>query len=281
MTNTEPTKPDPGVAPFGNFINYYQFNSAAERLKLLPTAASAAEAAADDCNNESAPQLTENFWSQAAASYPENEPYIVLDVGCNAGNFTQLLYADFLRKHTATDGQTSPRPVHVLGIDIDAQLIARAQQFNQHPDNVSYMCLDVMAEGASQQIADYLERIVPGRCTFNAVFCMSLTMWIHLNHGDAGLADFLRTVSALAALLVIEPQPWKCYGTAVRRQRRAAAGGGAPFERFAGLQWRQDIEQQIDTYLVEVCERRRVYRTGPTKWDRRIALYVRTSNEVA
>lgn len=269
MANNPTDKPDPGAAPFGNFINYYQFNSAEDRLQLLPTATSP-----ETADSITKPSLPQNFWSQAAADCPPAEPYIVLDVGCNAGNFTQLLYQDFLRKH-CNDALDATRAVHILGIDIDAQLIERAREQNRHPDNVSYLCVDVMDASADGQIARYLDGVWPGRQRFNAVFCMSLTMWIHLNHGDEGLAAFLRRVSELSALLVIEPQPWKCYGTAVRRQRRAAGAGGRPFERFDGLQWRRDVEERIDGYLVAECGRRRVWQTVPTKWERRIALYVK------
>lgn len=269
MANNTAAKPtDPGAAPFGNFINYYQFNSAEERLRLLPTTTTAEPQTA---------AIDENVWSQAAADCPATEPYIVLDVGCNAGNFTQLLYRDFLRQHCSDAAalDAPQRAVHILGVDIDAQLIERAREQNQHTANVSYLCADVMDADAAAQIGGHLDAVWPGRRRFNAVFCMSVSMWIHLNHGDEGLAAFLRRVSEWSALLVIEPQPWKCYGTAVRRQRRAAGAGGRPFERFDGLRWRRDVEERIDGYLVAECGRRRVCQTVPTKWERRIALYVK------
>lgn len=264
--NTEPAPDaivDPGVAPFGNFINYYQFNTAEERLKLLPT------------------NTSTDFWSQSlsTAAADNSEPYIVLDIGCNAGNVTQLLYSDFLPAHLPRNTQ-----IYVLGIDIDAELIARAVEHNQHPDRVRFMCVDVMSDDAGTIIERYLAEIVPStnhlRLRFNAVFCLSLTMWIHLNNGDDGLREFLHRSSGLAELLVIEPQPWKCYGTAVRRQKRAAGGRREGFELFGGLRWRSDIEERIDEYLVAECGRKRVFRTEPTKWNRRIALYVRNEAEV-
>lgn len=264
MTGDDSAKPDPGIAPHGNFINYYQFNSAEDRLQLLPTPC---DAAADD-----------NFWSLAIETQAvdntttiASSPYIVLDVGCNAGNFTQLLYGSFLRQHLPAECT-----IHILGIDIDAALIERANALNQYPANVTYACLDIQSPAAIAQLNDYLRSItVGGRpdARFNACFCLSLTMWIHLNGGDAGLARFLDNVAALSRLLVIEPQPWKCYGTAMRRQKRAPTGG-RPFARFAELQWRQDVEERIDERLRGQGGRQRVWQTVPTKWQRRISLYM-------
>ena len=44
----------------------------------------------------------------------------------------------------------------------------------------------------------------------------SVTMWIHLHHGDEGLERFLRLVSEVGEFILLEPQPWKCYQTAAR-----------------------------------------------------------------
>lgn len=52
---------------------------------------------------------------------------------------------------------------------------------------------------------------------FDAIFCFSVSMWIHLNHGDAGLEEFLHEICMLSNSIVIEPQPWKCYKSAVKR----------------------------------------------------------------
>lgn len=55
------------------------------------------------------------------------------------------------------------------------------------------------------------------RTKFDAVFCFSIAMWIHLNHGDVGLQEFLHEICSLTSTIVIEPQPWKCYRNAVKR----------------------------------------------------------------
>jgi hypothetical protein len=49
---------DPGAVRHGNFINYYQFNNAENRLKLLPT----------------------DLWNTET-----DQSFVCLDIGCNSG----------------------------------------------------------------------------------------------------------------------------------------------------------------------------------------------------
>lgn len=242
---------DPGLAPYGNFINYYTFNSAEDRLRLLP----------DPDAPHNTTETATTIWATAATTNPSSPLFVVLDIGCNAGNFTQLL-AVFLAKHIA-------KPVHILGVDIDAALIERAHHHNQHPDTVAYKCLDITRDDAHAVLDAHLRSLgVPPR--FDASFCMSLTMWIHLNHGDAGLLGFLRRVHEVSRLMVVEPQPWKCYQTARRRMKRADQTG---FERFDELKMRSSVEGDIHRYLLVECGRACVYQSVSTKWDRKIAIY--------
>lgn len=48
---------NPGAVRYGNFINYYQFHSAEDRIKMLPP----------------------NIWNT------NQKQYVCLDIGCNAG----------------------------------------------------------------------------------------------------------------------------------------------------------------------------------------------------
>lgn len=234
---------EPGAVRHGNFINYYDFNSAPERLNLLPI---------DDC-----------FWK--TSSKQPNDPYLVLDVGCNAGNFTQLLY-DFLVQKMPN------RPVVILGVDIDPILIERALESNQHKQNVHYSCFDMMEFKSDHNcIADHLK--LYERTTFDVVCCFSITMWIHLNNGDDGLGRFLDIVSKLSTFLIIEPQPWKCYQNAVRRMKRA--GSCDTFPLYATLKIRNDVENHIKDYLRTSKQLEMIFESDPTKWKRRICFYRR------
>lgn len=238
---------EPGAVRHGNFINYYDFNSANERLSLLPT---------DSAN-----------WT-VYRTVEENAPYLVLDVGCNAGNFTQLLY-EFLRDRVK-------RKIIVLGIDIDPILIERAIEHNQHTDNVFYCCVDIMNEGDGNNcIENHLTKFSANR--FDVVSCMSITMWIHLNNGDEGLLRFLDTVNRLSVTLVIEPQPWKCYQNAVRRMKRAKEMNTFPL--YGALKMRNDIENDIKNYLQMKCLAELCFECNATTWKRRICIYRTKTNE--
>lgn len=221
---------------YGNFINYYQFNSAEERLKLLP--------------NE--------HWSTDDET--TDEPYLVLDVGCNSGVFTKLL-------HTYLRTLMPQRKVLVYGIDIDDTLINRARHENDDCDSISYDCVDVMDNKAFEKVHQYLS--LQQRSQFDAVCCFSITMWIHLNHHDVGLQEFLRKLSALAKLFVVEPQPWKCYQTAERRLKKT----GEVFPLFLELNWRTQVEDEIQNYMEVALRRKKLYESCPTKWKRKICFY--------
>lgn len=232
---------EPGAVRHGNFINYYDFNSADERLSLLPTDVS--------------------YWSVYRTA-DENSPYLVLDVGCNAGNFTQLLY-EFLRERVK-------REIIVVGIDIDPILIERAKGHNSYTDNVFYSCCDIMNDGdANNFIEHHLAKYNAKH--FDVVSCMSITMWIHLNNGDQGLLRFLDTVNRLGATLLIEPQPWKCYQNAVRRMKRAKEEN--TFPSYAALKMRNTIENDIKNYLQVKCLAKLCFESDATAWRRKICIY--------
>jgi len=174
--------------------------------------------------------------------------------------FTQLLQK-FLEEQLK-------RPVHVLGVDIDERLIERANAENTCPEKISYFTADVLnAPTFDNPVQAYLEQ--HHREKFDAICCYSITMWIHLNHHDSGLQFFLRKLSAMAELFVVEPQPWKCYQTAERRLKRS----GEAFPLFLELKWRSDVELQIQKYLEQELNLQSVFESTPTKWQRRICFY--------
>lgn len=226
---------DPGAVQFGNFINYYSFHSASDRISLLPT----------------------HLWAIEAARSVDT--YTVLDIGCNSGELTMMLY-DFLKQHTQKE-------VNILGVDIDATLIQRAEERNNHKENITFICMDIMKTSANTFLGHL--QLNGGSDKFDAIFCLSTTMWIHLNYGDTGLKKFLCDMMPLTELLVIEPQPWKCYLTAVKRMKKA----NDFFNKFESLEWRTTVEIEIKRYLEKECQAELIFETTPTKWNRKIQFY--------
>ena len=58
---------------------------------------------------------------------------------------------------------------------------------------------------------ELLETVRP---EFDLVLCLSITKWIHLNWGDAGLKRFFRRIFhnlRPGGRLVLEPQAWPSY----------------------------------------------------------------------
>lgn len=236
---------EPGAVRYGNFINYYDFNSASERRNLLP--------------------LEDELWR--TSSEHSFDPYFVLDVGCNSGNFTQLLYEFLVVKK-------SGRNIIILGIDIDPQLIERAKEANQYTENVFYSSFNVMEYNNDKEnncITNHLNSYK--KCRFDVVCCFSITMWIHLNNGDNGLEQFLNLMADLSEILIIESQPWKCYQNAVRRMKRAGAQDTFPL--FKTLKIRNEVESTIKNYLKCKNQLDIISESDPTKWKRKICFYRR------
>ncbi|XP_051865484.1 RNA 5'-monophosphate methyltransferase isoform X2 [Pristis pectinata] len=236
-------KPENGAAPYGNFTNYYRFNPPGERLRLIPAADLAAELPAG-----------------GGGAGP-----LALDVGCNSGDFSVAMY-----KHLCELKQN----LKVLGCDIDADLIQRATESNPYPESILYVTLDIMDPASREAVLKpYLDK---WHCTsFDICFCMSVTMWIHLHHGDKGLLDFLLCVSGLCKTLLIEPQPWKCYRSAARRLRKL---GESKFDHFKTLSIKGDVAQKIQQFLITDCNMELVHCFGNTNWDRSLLLFKKRSS---
>lgn len=76
---------------------------------------------------------------------------------------------------------------NVLAIDIDQTLIKRARKMFTDK-SITFKCLDIMDNLQKNEISTYLETKFIEH--FSITFCFSVTMWIHLNHGDDGLKRF-------------------------------------------------------------------------------------------
>jgi len=109
-----------------------------------------------------------------------------LDVGCNSGKFTLQL--------SHTHGCC-----FIRGIDIDPLLIEEA---NLHSyDSVEFL------------VGDFTD-LNPEEENYDAITMMSVTKWIHLNHGDDGLVRVFNKVFRMlvpGGYFIVEPQPWPSY----------------------------------------------------------------------
>jgi 7SK snRNA methylphosphate capping enzyme len=147
----------------------------------------------------------------------------VLDVGCNEGVVSLSVWARF-------------KPRTLVGVDLDGALVARARR---HLDDFrtkrqTHVTGLVEAQGrvADRSVFRDMEGLSfeegnavtgPERVTESAdtVLLLSVTKWIHLQHGDAGLKEaFARIWRTLrpGGALVLEPQPLQSYK---KRKKRA------------------------------------------------------------
>ena len=65
------------------------------------------------------------------------------------------------------------------------------------------------------------EKKLFARDSFDAVLCLSVTKWIQLNWGDAGLEKMFHDVHECLSpggVFIVEPQPWRSYGRAFKKQ---------------------------------------------------------------
>ncbi|CAK9799325.1 7SK snRNA methylphosphate capping enzyme [Anthophora quadrimaculata] len=163
----------------------------------------------------------------------------VLDIGCNIGHITLSVARDF-SAHSVT------------GIDIDRTLINIARknikhyvncvqspagnEDNHHDVNffpmsmpINYGPVDIpgFTKNKNHKGFPYNVTFVQGNyvleddsllCTeqpqFDTILCLSITKWIHLNFGDAGLKQaFKRMYAQLrpGGVLILEPQGWSSY----------------------------------------------------------------------
>ncbi|KAG8585220.1 hypothetical protein GDO81_004924 [Engystomops pustulosus] len=235
---------EPGAAQYGNFPNYYSFHPPETRLSLLP------------------PGLLLQLLRRHGGV---RETLLALDVGCNTGELSVALYNHLLQPGLCPDAL---RNVHFLCCDIDRDLITRAQAANACPDSITFSTLDITDASSLGTLGSFLDRF--GQSSFHIGFCMSITMWIHLNHGDEGLVEFLNLLKTLCDYLLVEPQPWKCYRSAARRLRKL---GKQNFDHFHTLSIRGDMAEEITKIMTKDGTAELIHQFGETDWDRSLLLF--------
>ncbi|GER35362.1 S-adenosyl-L-methionine-dependentmethyltransferases superfamily protein [Striga asiatica] len=197
------------VAIFGNYRNYYGYR------------------VGHDLDEDPRLKMMKREWFEGKDC---------LDIGCNSGLITIAVAKKF--------GCRS-----ILGVDIDGARVEDAnwtlrkvirtstQKGNSKPDRSADAELaSSLGNNTSESLTDEkrddsletdLLKIVsfqkgnfvqswrpPENKCFHAIFCLSVSKWIHLNWGDEGLITLFWRVWKLllpGGIFILEPQPWSSY----------------------------------------------------------------------
>jgi len=184
--------------------------------------------------------------------------FFVLDIGCNDGTLSLALMDHIERELTAyivekCVGDVVHVEIQVLGVDVDADLIKRANDSRKAATattgtttatatvakHAEFICYDMMKSVLSHgsdldSDSDPVRRFLKARNGqgFHFISLFSVTMWVHLNYGDSGLIRLYSIVInllhrgpisneaagfPLVGSILVEPQPWKCYRSAKKR----------------------------------------------------------------
>jgi SAM-dependent methyltransferase len=230
---------------YGNFQSYYDFHPAVARSALLPK------------------DLFRILWKEQGSP----TTFKLFDVGCNEGDLTLML----LRLAR----EQLPDDVHVVafGVDIDTILIERARKkgvellSSMLNAEAKFVAADFMLDNNNYNLSHYT-----GKLNFVSIF--SVTMWVHLNHGDAGLRLFFDRACALLAskgVILVEPQSWRSYKTARKRALKLQL----PEPKYWATITLKRPEQDID----DICLKRfsSVLYLGKEMWSRSLSIYSNVS----
>jgi len=192
----------------------------------------------------------------------------ILDLGCNDGSVS------FEIARAVASGNSKVH-VNFLGVDIDPHLINRARTSSEKIAHQGCTFRFEVADLSTDLGRDLIRSSLPsGKARFDLVIGLSLTMWIHLRHGDEGLFNFLSTVASLSDLLIVEPQPWKCYRTARERNLRLH-GDPALIARWSELKVRLDAPTQILAHVDQRTDLHFVRVLSTSGWKRDLQLFSR------
>ena len=92
--------------------------------------------------------------------------------------------------------------------------------------------------------------------------------------GKSRRGKFLQEASLLSRYLLVEPQPWKCYKSAMRRVRKVGVENSWHFRE---LTMRDKVDEDISNYLTSTCQMELVRTLGETHWERKLLLFQNTT----
>lgn len=158
----------------------------------------------------------------------------VLDIGCNNGLVTISVARDFNVKR-------------IVGVDIDKRLVEKARQFLSNEKRNSEADCQSFPFNVEFKIGNYVlvdEKLLELEVErFDTILCLSVTKWIHLNCGDAGLKlAFRRMYKQLlpGGRLIMEAQDWKSY----KRRKNLTPNIAANYKNIKFL------PEKFDEYLL-------------------------------
>ncbi len=122
----------------------------------------------------------------------------VADYGCHNGTFIFRVLENF------------PDVQKIDAFDCDPELIQNAKNMQRER-----MRWGIKYDRINFQVADWGESTsTDDEPTYDTILAFSVTKWIHLNYGDAGLMRFFRRIFNLlkpGGRLLLEPQPRSSY----------------------------------------------------------------------
>lgn len=224
---------------FGNFHQYYDFHNPVARYSII----------------------LEGTFKKIWERLNSPQKFYILDIGCNEGNLT----IEILQLARV---QLPNIECIAIGIDIDDKLIKRAQNKYQDIQGVTFITANCLSENVIINIMKLysIEK-------FSLVTAFSITMWIHMNHGDDGLIQFLQIMGEITnGGILIEPQKWISYRKAIQRCRRMKIN---ELPHYQNLQIR-DIELYSQEYYTNNHQMELLWRIPCEEWGREAVLFIKT-----
>lgn len=231
---------------YGNYHKYYTFHSANSRIQLL-----------------TGRSVFQTIWiAQGRPSV-----FRILDIGCNEGDLSIELL------HLVQAELSGDVVCELVGADIDPSLIQLASTKYKDETVAQFHCVDFLDQHALDTFAMALRDRFGSQEAFSLVTIFSTTMWVHINHGTEGLAQFFRHACSLlvphTGTMLLEPQPSKCYKSAVKRCRKL----GLPEPKFIHQIDVKTVEDTVKDTLQSVKRFDKILQLGREDWERALILF--------